>query len=55
MEKHKKKKIKITVSLDADVIKWLKSKGKDWQERMNDILREAMLRSVSLYPLFNDN
>ena len=42
------KPIKKTVSvrLDADVIEWLKSTGKDWQERMNSILREAMLHSV---------
>jgi uncharacterized protein (DUF4415 family) len=46
MEKHKPEKIMITVSLDADVIEWLKSTGRNWQERMNAILREAMLNSM---------
>jgi len=32
-----------TIRLDADVLEWLKSKGKGYQTRINAILREAML------------
>ena len=35
-------KKQITARLDADVLHWLKSKGKGYQTRMNAILREAM-------------
>ncbi len=35
-----------TVRLDADVLQWLKSKGKGYQTRLNAILREAMAREV---------
>jgi len=38
-------KKKIRVRLDADVLDWLKSSDKDYQIRMNEILRKAMLRS----------
>ena len=31
-----------TLRLDADVLVWLKSKGKGYQTRINHILREAM-------------
>ena len=33
-----------TVRLDADVLQWLKGKGKRYQTRLNAILREAMTR-----------
>ena len=32
-----------TVRVDADVLLWLRSKGKGYQTRMNAILRQAML------------
>lgn len=35
-----------TVRIDADVLHWLKAKGKGYQARLNAILREAMLREV---------
>ena len=35
-------KQQITARLDADVLHWLKSKGKGYQTRMNAILRAAM-------------
>jgi uncharacterized protein (DUF4415 family) len=35
-----------TVRLDADVLEWLKSKGKGYQTRINAILREAMLDEI---------
>ena len=35
-----------TVRIDADVMQWLKSQGKGYQTRMNQILREAMLKEL---------
>ena len=35
-----------TIRLDADVLEWLKSKGKGYQTRINKILREAMLDEI---------
>lgn len=39
-------KTSTTVRLDADVLLWLKSKGKGYQTRINRILREAMLSEL---------
>jgi uncharacterized protein (DUF4415 family) len=36
-------KASTTVRIDADVLAWLKSKGRGYQTRLNRILREAML------------
>ncbi|MDX8398720.1 MAG: BrnA antitoxin family protein [Gallionellaceae bacterium] len=36
-------KRQLTVRIDADVLEWLKSQGKGYQSRLNDILRAAML------------
>jgi len=36
-----------SVRIDADILAWLKSQGKGYQTRMNEILREAMLRSFN--------
>ena len=38
-------KKQITARVDADVLAWLKSQGKDYQSRMNAILRDAMLNT----------
>ena len=35
-----------TVRVDADVLEWLKAKGRGYQTRINAILREAMLKDV---------
>lgn len=35
-----------TVRLDADVLVWLKSKGRGYQTRMNAILRESMVQEL---------
>jgi len=35
-----------TVRVDSDVLAWLKSYGKGYQTRINNILRDAMLRSI---------
>lgn len=39
-------KQQLTVRIDADILEWLKSQGKGYQSRLNDILREAMLNKV---------
>lgn len=36
-------KEKVTVRIDADILLWLKSGGKGYQTRMNDLLRKMML------------
>ncbi len=41
---YRPKKASTTVRVDADVLLWLRSKGKGYQTRINAILREAMLR-----------
>jgi uncharacterized protein (DUF4415 family) len=38
-------KHQLTVRIDADVLEWLKSEGKGYQSRLNDILRKAMLNN----------
>ena len=35
-----------TVRIDADVMQWLKAQGKGYQTRMNEILRDAMLKEL---------
>jgi len=47
MANYKPIKKTVNVRLDADVIEWLQGAGKGYQTRMNAILREAMLHSVS--------
>ena len=39
-------KQQLTVRIDADVLIWLKSQGKGYQSRLNNILRAAMLEQV---------
>ena len=43
---YKPKKTSTTIRLDADVLNWLKSQGKGYQTRINEILRTAMLNSL---------
>ena len=40
-------KQQLTVRIDADVVQWLKSQGKGYQSRLNDILRTAMLEAAN--------
>jgi uncharacterized protein (DUF4415 family) len=47
MANYKPIKKTVNVRLDADVIEWLQSAGKGYQTRMNAILRDAMVHSVS--------
>ena len=44
---YKPVKKQITVRVDADVLAWLKSQGSGYQTRMNDILRQAMIKKAS--------
>jgi uncharacterized protein (DUF4415 family) len=39
-------KQQVTVRLDADVLAWLRSTGRGYQSRLNDILRQAIVRTV---------
>ena len=39
-------KQQLTVRLDADVVAWLRQKGKGYQTRLNRVLREAMLQDI---------
>lgn len=39
-------KASTTVRVDADVLAWLKNKGKGYQTRINAILRAAMLKDT---------
>lgn len=43
-------KKQVTVRLDADVIAWLRNKGAGYQTRMNELLRSAMLREITVKP-----
>lgn len=43
---YKPVKTHASVRIDSDVLVWLKSQGKGYQTRMNEILREAMIRSL---------
>lgn len=43
---YKPVKVHASVRIDADIMVWLKRQGKGYQTRMNNILREAMLRSL---------
>jgi uncharacterized protein (DUF4415 family) len=35
----------VTIRIDADVLNWLKSKGRGYQTRINQLLRAAMQQS----------
>jgi len=39
-------KKQLTLRIDADVIAWLRKKGKGYQTKANSLLREAMLRDL---------
>ena len=43
---YKPTKTPTTVRMDSDVLAWLKAQGKGYQNRMNSILREAMLNDL---------
>jgi len=39
-------KQQLTVRLDADVVEWLRRRGRGYQTRLNQVLREAMLADI---------
>jgi uncharacterized protein (DUF4415 family) len=39
-------KQQLTVRLDADVVAWLRRRGKGYQTRLNGLLRKAMLEGI---------
>lgn len=39
-------KHQVTVRLDADVLAWLRASGRGYQTRLNNVLRQAMLRET---------
>jgi uncharacterized protein (DUF4415 family) len=43
---YKPLKKQLTVRLDADVLAWLRAAGAGYQTKLNDILRQAMLRDA---------
>jgi uncharacterized protein (DUF4415 family) len=45
---YKPVKQQITARVDSDVLHWLKSQGKGYQSRLNEILREKMVESLKL-------
>lgn len=47
---YRPQKKQITVRLDADVLDWLKSSGKGYQTRLNDILRNEMQKQLQTNP-----
>jgi uncharacterized protein (DUF4415 family) len=47
MANYKPIKKTINVRLDADILEWLKEDGRGYQSRMNAILREEMLKSIT--------
>lgn len=43
-EYYKPRKLPVTLRLDADVLAWLKKKGGHYQTRINNALRELMMK-----------
>jgi uncharacterized protein (DUF4415 family) len=41
------KKAQLTIRIDQDVLKWLRSKGRGYQTKLNRILRHLMLADRS--------
>ena len=39
-------KQQLTLRVDADVIAWLKAQGRGYQTRINDLLRQAMMKDA---------
>jgi uncharacterized protein (DUF4415 family) len=40
------RKEQLTLQVDADVVAWFKAQGRDYQTRINDLLRQVMLREA---------
>ena len=46
-ENYRPVKKKISICIDADVLQWYKSGGKGYQTKMNQVLRDDMLRETA--------
>lgn len=44
---YRPRKQRITARIDADLLYWLKRRGKSYQTEMNSVLREAMVRELT--------
>ena len=42
---YRPKKTSVTIRLDSDVVAWMKGSGQGYQTRINNYLRQVMLRS----------
>lgn len=40
------RKEQLTLQVDADVVAWFKAQGRDYQSRINELLRQVMLREA---------
>lgn len=45
-ELYRPQKCQVTVRIDKDVLEWLKSSGKGYQTRLNEILRREMIDAL---------
>jgi len=46
-ENYRPVKRRISICIDADVLHWYKSRGKGYQTKINQVLREDMLREAA--------
>ncbi len=40
-------KQQLTLRIDADVVEWFKNQGKGYQTRINELLRQAMMKEIN--------
>ena len=40
-------KQQLTLRIDADVVEWFKNQGKGYQTRINELLRQAMMKEIT--------
>jgi len=40
-------KQQLTLRIDADVVEWFKSQGRGYQTRINELLRQTMLKEIN--------
>ncbi len=45
-ENYRPKKKLVSIRIDGDVLDWLKSTGKGYQTRVNELLRQEMMKSL---------
>ncbi len=47
-EFYRPKKKQVTVTIDADILDWLKTDSKGYQAKLNSVLRQSMLETVAV-------